>query len=98
MNKRPTIGDDTFVVKSRDIISSDMDNETVMMSIEKGEYYGMNSVGSCIWALLEKPNTIDTLCAQLQKQFAVSNQECRQDVSKFVHDLLEKNLIQVSES
>ena len=41
------------VARNDDIIFSDMGEETVMMSIDKGEYYGLDPVGRRIWELLD---------------------------------------------
>jgi len=70
-----------------------MDNETVMMSIENGEYYGINSVGSRIWELLDQPRSILELTDLLLEEFDVPENECQQDVMEFVEKLVEKKLL-----
>lgn len=97
LNKPIDLQEDMYLVQNMDIFSSEMDEEAVMMNLEKGEYYGINTVGSCIWKMLETPNTIITLCDQLRKQYAVPEQECRRDVTAFVTELLENNLVKISE-
>ena len=81
------------IVRDNEIISSDMDEDTVMMSIESGKYYGINPVGSRIWKLLEQPCTAFEICDTLCKEYDVKPAECRQDVLKFVNNLLEKKLV-----
>jgi hypothetical protein len=55
MNKRSTaITRDTFVSQVNDLVTSDLEGE-VVMSIESGNYFGLNPVGSRIWELIEQP-------------------------------------------
>ena len=81
------------IKKNQVILSNQIDNETVMMDIEKGEYYGINQVGTRIWSLLEHPHTIEQLCETLLEEFEVTEEECFQDVREFVARLAEKKMI-----
>jgi len=81
------------IKKSKEILSSQIDDETVMMDIEKGEYYGINQVGTRIWVLLERPHTIKQLCDTLMEEFEVGEEECFGDVREFVGRLAEKKMV-----
>jgi len=83
----------TRLTKNRAIVSNKMDNETVMMSIENGEYYGINPIGSRIWELLDRPAAIADLCESLMEEYDVSAEDCRRDVAEFIGKLLDKDLI-----
>jgi hypothetical protein len=72
-----------------------MDDETVMMSIEQGEYYGINPVGSRIWELLVQPRTVPALIDILMQEYNAPLEECQQDVLEFLNKLLEKKLVKV---
>jgi hypothetical protein len=88
---------DTTIEKKQDIISSGMDDETVMMSIENSEYYGLNPVGSRIWELLDRPRTVAGICDILLAEYDVPAEECQREVKEFVEKLLEKKLVKISE-
>jgi len=81
------------IYRNPEMLSSDMDGEKVMMSIENGEYYGLNPIGSRIWELIEQPKTIDKLISILTDEFDVTPEICENDVLAFLKELLEKNLI-----
>ncbi len=81
------------IARNEEIVSSDMDDEIVMMSIEQGEYYGINAVGSRIWELLEQPRTAAGLCDILLEEYDVPAEECRRDVLAFIEQLFEKKLV-----
>jgi len=93
MNKEKTIQINSKIVRNNKIISSDMDGETVMMSIENGEYYGINPIGSRIWELLEHPVTLSEICELLLKKYDVDANQCQTEVLKFANHLFEKKLI-----
>jgi hypothetical protein len=88
-----TIDLNAAIVRNQEIVSSGIDNDTVMMSIEMGEYYGTNPVGSRIWELLEQSRTPAGICDILMEEYNVPAEECRRDVLEFIGQLFEKKLV-----
>lgn len=85
----------TKFVQNNEIIFSHMDNEIVMMNLEKGEYYGLSQVGSRIWELIETPQTMHDICTSLCNEYDVSHEKCTEDVQNFLNLMTEKNIITV---
>ena len=81
------------IKRSSDLVSSNMDGETVMMSVENGEYYGLDPIGSRIWELLENPIEVNVLIETLLEEFEVSKEQCTEDTLEFLNQLHEKNLL-----
>ncbi|MBF0507627.1 MAG: PqqD family protein [Deltaproteobacteria bacterium] len=46
-------GADSTVCREEGLLAGEMAGETVMMSIEKGEYYALDPVAGRIWRLIE---------------------------------------------
>jgi hypothetical protein len=92
-----SISPESMISKTTKIITSNIGDETVMMSIKNGYYYGMNNIGSTIWELLKKPMRVSELCDILTEKFNVSAEKCLKDVIEFLTFLREENLIQVKE-
>jgi Coenzyme PQQ synthesis protein D (PqqD) len=89
-----SIGPDTTVSRNGDILHASVGTEeTVMMSVAAGRYYGLNAVGSRIWELLETQRTIAQLYAQICEEFEVDPQTCEAEVLKFVQDLINNGLV-----
>lgn len=86
---------DSTVSQIEDIVASDIDNEKVMMSIEKGQYFGLEPVGSRIWEMIESPVTVSDLIKTLLGQFDVDRETCEQDVLAFLGELDDAGIIQV---
>lgn len=81
------------VVRSEEFITSTVDNELVMMSLEKGTYYGLDAIGSQIWENIATPITIEALCQKLVAQFEVNPEECQADVLAFLNELHQEAMV-----
>jgi hypothetical protein len=84
----------TVLSRNGDILYAPAGPETaVMMSIEAGQYYGLNASARCFWELLERPRTIAELSALLCQEFEVEAAACEADVLKFVNDLIAYGIV-----
>jgi hypothetical protein len=86
---------DSLVQRNPKLIANQMDGEIVMMSIDNGEYYGLDEVGSRIWELLESQVLVSSLIDSLMVEFNVSKEECERDIVDFLSELFEKGLLLV---
>ena len=90
-----TIHLDTVIARNDSILFSGLDDEILMMSIDNGEYYKLDEMGACIWAMLEEPSAISDLCNVLMSEFDIDLDTCRQDVLEFVNDMYSMEVITV---
>ena len=95
MSEKNPIGMNTVVAQIEELVSSDPDGETVMMSIKNGKYYGMDAIGSRIWELIKQPRSVSELCGILLTEFNVDRERCEKDVLVFLNKLAEDNLVKV---
>jgi hypothetical protein len=95
LRETQTIGVDSVVSRRDGVLSSEMAGETVMMSVENGEYYATDPVASHIWQLLETPRTVAALCETLGRQFSADPGQIEQDTLAFLDELLARKLIQI---
>lgn len=95
MSSQPALEPQTIVVRSPDQVSGDLDGKVVLLSIENGEYYNMNEVGSRIWTLLEKPMTISALIDQLLAEFEIDRPTCEKETTTFLVQLEKDKLLKV---
>lgn len=84
---------DTRLQRNEDIVSSEIDDETVMMDKDFENYFGLQDTGTEIWRLLEKPTTIQQICDCLSEKYEVSPEQCMSDIQPFIEDLLENEMI-----
>lgn len=95
MSEESALTAQSTVVRSPEQVSGDLDGKVVLLSIENGEYYNMNEVGSRIWELLEKPMTVAALIDQLLAEFEVDRATCEQEATAFLQQLRKDKLLQV---
>ena len=85
--------DNTKIRLNQELLSSEIDGETIMMSVENGKYYGLNAVASRIWELVQKEPLFSELIQELIVEFKVDEELCRQDTHEFITQLSQNNLI-----
>jgi hypothetical protein len=81
------------VRKTGDWRAAKVGDELVMMSAEKGSCIGLSEVGARIWELIETPQDVDAVCAQLQTEYEVSAETCRAEVNSFLDELAQHGAI-----
>lgn len=84
---------DATVVRSSDVIASPVDDELVMMDLERGIYYGLDRIGADIWARLAEPQTVADLCAQLMQTYEVDRATCEADVLAVLNEMAANGLL-----
>lgn len=87
------IEENSIFKRNQGLIDSLIDSETVILSIENGNYYGLNAIASRIWELLNNPISFADLCRILIAEFSVSTEQCREEVSDFLEHLRSNDLI-----
>jgi hypothetical protein len=86
---------DTTVQRAGDFVTATVDDALVMMSLEKGAYYGLDDIGSQIWEMLDEPTRVDALCDALMARYDVSRAQCEEDVLAFLQDLLDEGMVSI---
>ena len=86
---------DTKLVAADEAITSQVDDEKVVLQTETETYYGVGGVGSRAWELLEeRPHTLGELRSTIVEEYDVDPDRARRDIDAFVADLHEKSLVE----
>ena len=82
--------------RARDqVLDTQLEDECVLLDLESGLYFSLNSVGSRIWSQLkERPRTLEELLADITQQYDVSREVAERDILKVVQDLAEHQLLE----
>lgn len=76
------------------VVVCDVDGGAVLLSTETETYYGLNSVGAKIWALLPAHESIESLCQALQQEYPeVDIATLVTDASELLDDLKKGGLV-----
>jgi hypothetical protein len=80
-------------IQNKKVIQSKIGDEVVMLDMDSGFYFGLNSVASIIWGMLEKAISFEEVTNELMKEYNVDRQTCENDTRSFWNQLLERNII-----
>ncbi len=78
------------------VLSQDLQGETVILDLKDGQYYGLNAVGSRIWAMLQDGRSPEAIIAALTDEYRISSERARGDLSGFLSVLQTRGLVSVS--
>jgi hypothetical protein len=65
----PIIDDATVIVRSPAVLTAEVDGEIVMLSIERGHYFGLDDIGSDIWKRIDPPCSFAELIDRLTADY-----------------------------
>ena len=85
------------LVKCNDnLVSAPMDDEVVILSVERGSYFGLDEIGSEIWHRLETPVRVEALCDALVAKYDADRSIIERDVLALLERLVAEGLITVA--
>ena len=83
----------TIVKRNEGVLSTDIDGEAVLMTVDSGNYFTLNAVGSTIWSLIENPLTLTELQDQLLEQFDGDRATILSESKAYIQDLATRGLL-----
>ena len=87
------IGDQTLISRSTGLLVAPVHDETVMMDIESGHYYGLDDIGSEIWRRLEAPRTFGELVDSLAADYEADRAVIAEDVRRLLSQMAEHKVV-----
>jgi len=90
------ISDDTLITRNTGLLAAAVHDETVMMDIESGRYYGLDDIGSAIWQRLEAPRRFGTLIDSLVADYDADRAVIAEDVRKLLSIMAEHKVVVLS--
>ncbi len=83
------------VVAARDQVSCDLVGEAAILHLGSGVYYGLNSVGARVWALLQEPVRVERIRDTLLTEYNVEPEQSERDLLVLLEQLAAEGLIEV---
>ncbi len=75
------------------MIAADVEDSIVMLNVELGSYFELNTVASAIWTLAEHPCTVAEIHASLLEQFDVEPEQCKRETMNFLNDMIARGIL-----
>lgn len=85
-------------VKRRDtVLSANIGDDLVLMSVSRGTYCGVDQIGADIWARLAEPTPVRALCESLVLEYEADPATIERDVIALLNRMAEQHLIEESD-
>ncbi|MEE4316381.1 MAG: PqqD family protein [Erythrobacter sp.] len=75
-------------------IESRLGDETVILHLERGTYFGLDVVGTIVWERLQAGDTPEDIAAHVRASFDEVPESVENDITTFLEALLENQLIE----
>ena len=83
------------IVARRDHVSCNLASEAVILDVNAGVYYGLNTLGARIWDLIQQPRTLHEVRETILQEFDVDPERCQRDLVVLLSDLASRKLIEI---
>lgn len=86
----------TTIQRAPELFDKEVNGETMMVSLQSGEYFGLNAIGNQLWKWLETPKTFSQLTELILQEYDVEKEQCHTDLRAFLEALQKQKLITCS--
>jgi hypothetical protein len=76
-----------------EVMARQVGEETVILDLASGTYFGLDPVGARIWQLLSEGRALAEVCEAMLAEYEVSRDEIERDLSELLDALVDKGLI-----
>ena len=90
------IGPESIVCWSSAPVATEVNDEVVLMNLERDRCYGLGSTGSDIWRRLSSPIRVSELSSQLREAYESAPGEIESDLLRTLKEFAAEGLIQIS--
>ncbi len=71
------------------------DEETVLLNLDSGQYYGLDAAGTAFWQAMQEAGTIEGALVTLEEHLGVERGRLHTDLERFCQDLRSRGLIEL---
>jgi hypothetical protein len=86
---------DSVVVATSRQVSCDVAGEVMILNLNDGVYYGLDTVGTRIWELLQEQRSVAEIRELLVMEFDVTREHCERDLLRLLRELMEAQLVEI---
>jgi len=79
--------------KNKEIEYNILDDEVVILTPKKSEFFSLNKTGTKIFQLINGKNDVKTIIKRISKDFNLKEEKAKKDVIEFLNQLKEKNIL-----
>ncbi len=79
------------------VMVRELEGESVLLNLHSESYFGLDAVGTRMWAALAESASIEAAFEKLLAEYEVEPDHLRADLRAFIQRLVEAGLIEVSD-
>lgn len=77
-----------------EVMARKVGDETVILDLASGTYFGLDAIGTRIWSLLEEGRSLGEICDAMVASHEVTRERIEADVLELAQALGERHLIE----
>ena len=75
------------------VMSREVGDETVLLDLESGMYFGLDGVGKLIWESVSEGQSLAQVAEAIVADYDVDAEQAQSDVLEFAAELVERGLL-----
>ncbi|CAN5665004.1 hypothetical protein BH18ACI4_BH18ACI4_06770 [soil metagenome] len=79
-----------------DVLISNLQNESVILNLNTGRYFGLDEIGTRFFSLLKTSSTIQDAYEALLEEYEVEPDVLRHDLSELLQELSDQGLVSLA--
>lgn len=83
----------SFVRATRNVVSTEIDGETILLNLQTGVYSGLNEVGTIVWKFVQQGGTMQSIRDHICRDYVVDPEECLADLQALLMEMEQQRLI-----
>lgn len=92
----PELALDDRLVVAADVVSRDLDGETVILNLDTGLYFGLDPVGTTIWNRLREASSLREVLNDVLAEYDVAPEVAAADLLRLAGEFVSKGLVQLA--
>jgi|TARA_R110000824_G_scaffold61820_1_gene164069 hypothetical protein len=93
MEMSVNISMETKISSGKQILSSDIGDEMVMMDINLGKYFSLKGPSGRVWELIDKETSVQSIFDILLEEYDVEAEQCQKELFALLHDMHDAEMI-----
>ena len=77
------------------VLFRQLEDESVLLHLNKEIYYGLDDVGTRMWQVLAQSETIQTAFDALSEEYDIEPEVLQRDLTGLIENLLAKDLLEI---
>ncbi|HLF31618.1 MAG TPA: PqqD family protein [Xanthomonadales bacterium] len=86
---------ETKIVQSSEVLSQEVNGETVLLDLTGEQYFGLDPVGTRVWQLTGDNKPLGEILAVLLREYDVDEARLKSDLDELVERLLQAGLVRM---